>query len=122
VVEFAEQNLNRMRFAGFALVPSMTIQPVALDTVAELIAEVALGVSSPAVVEVAGPQQTTLWAMTRALPGPKPVAVPMPIPGRLGRSFAHGALLPVDDVEVRGPSFDAWLRKRTDEDGRRSSD
>ena len=36
--EFARQNLHRMRLGAVAVVPAMTVQPVALDTVAEVIA------------------------------------------------------------------------------------
>jgi hypothetical protein len=50
--------------------------------------------------------------MTTALPHPGVVPVPMPIPGRTGRAFRDGALLPAGDVEVVGPTFDEWLAAR----------
>ncbi|RIJ22365.1 hypothetical protein DZF93_12045, partial [Clavibacter michiganensis subsp. insidiosus] len=64
-----------------------------------------LGARPGPVVEVAGPEVTTLWEMTRALEDPGARPVPLPIPGRLGRAFARGALLPGSDVEVVGPRF-----------------
>lgn len=107
--EFAAQNLERLRVGPIAFVPRMTIAPVSLEAVATVVAEVATGRRSAPVVEVAGPETTSLWAMTTALPHPGVVPVPMPIPGRTGRAFRDGALLPADDVEVVGPTFHEWL-------------
>lgn len=103
--EFARQNVERMRFGPVALVPAMRIQPVALDAVAAVVADVALGARTGPVVEVAGPEVMTLWEMTRGLDGPGARPVPLRIPGRLGRAFAGGALLPGSAVEVVGPRF-----------------
>lgn len=108
--EFARQNTERMRFGPFVLVPGMTIAPVSLDAVAGVIADVAVGARTAPVVEVAGPETTTLWAMTRALGLPGLVPVPLRIPGRTGRAFRVGALLPERHVEVVGPRFSEWLR------------
>jgi cation diffusion facilitator CzcD-associated flavoprotein CzcO len=110
--EFAEQNLERMRRGRVALVPGMTIRPVALDAVAAAVAESALGSPSDATVEVCGPETTTLWRMTTALPSRSVIPVPLPIPGRLGRAFRDGALLPDQDTRVVGPRFDDWLASR----------
>ena len=107
--EFAGQNLDRLRFGPLAAVPGMTIKPVALDAVAAVIAESALGIRSGALIEVSGPEITTLWKMTMALPGRKVVPVPLPIPGRMGRAFRDGALVPRGDAEVIGPRFGEWL-------------
>ncbi|PYY39028.1 NADH(P)-binding protein [Curtobacterium sp. MCPF17_046] len=107
--EFARQNLERMRFGPIALVPGMTIAPVALDAVAAVIAAVVVGERSAREVEVAGPNTTTLWNMTKALPEPGAIPVLLPIPGRMGRAFRAGALLPGRDTEVVGPGFREWL-------------
>ena len=107
--EFAGQNLTRLRFGRLALVPGMTIQPVALDSVARVIADVAVGDRTAALVEVAGPERTTLWDMTTALRQHAVRPVPLPIPGRMGRAFRAGALLPAAEVETTGPRFEEWL-------------
>lgn len=107
--EFARQNLDRMRFGPVALVPGMTIAPVALDAVATVIADVAVGERSAREIEVAGPDTTTLWTMTKALPGPGVTPVPLPIPGRMGRAFRGGTLLPARETEVVGPRFQDWI-------------
>lgn len=107
--EFAEQYAERFRIGRFALVPGMTVAPVALDTVAAVIGEVVTGARPGARVEVAGPQVTTLRAMTEALPGRAGHIVPVRLPGALGRAFRDGSLLPGPEAEIVGPSFDEWL-------------
>lgn len=107
--EFAGQNLDRMRFGPFALVPRMTIRPVALDTVAEVIADCALGQRAGSHHEIAGPDVTTLWEMTKQLPNKGVTPVPLPIPGRMGRAFHCGAMVPGKNADVAGPSFAEWL-------------
>lgn len=107
--EFARQNLERLRVGPVALVPGMTIAPVALDAVAAVVADVVVGDRGGPVVEVAGPERTTLWSMTTALPDPGVRPVPLWIPGRTGRAFRDGALLPAPGTEVVGPRFDDWL-------------
>jgi hypothetical protein len=107
--EFAGQNLDRMRFGPLALVPGMTIKPVALDAVADVIAECAVGKRIGTSYEVAGPEVMTLGEMTKRLPGKHVLPVAMPIPGSMGRAFRNGALLPASSVEVVGPRFSDWL-------------
>ena len=106
--EFAAQNAERFRLGRMALVPGMAVAPVALDSVAGVVGEVVTGTRRGSRFEVAGPQVTTLRAMTEALPALAPHVVPMRIPGALGRAFRDGALLPGPDVEIVGPSFDEW--------------
>lgn len=110
--EFARQNTERLRVGPVALVPAMTIAPVALDAVAAVVVDVVTGVRGGPVVEVAGPETTTLWAMTRALPGLPVRPVRMPLPGPTGRAFRDGALLPAAGTEVVGPRFADWLASR----------
>ncbi|SJM69171.1 NADH(P)-binding protein [Gulosibacter sp. 10] len=109
--EFAEQNLERMRFGPIALVPAMLLQPVALDAVAAVLADCALGRREGDLHNIVGPDRMTLWEMTRQLPtegSPKPV--PLRIPTRYGRAFHQGAFLPRRDFETHGPRFAEWLR------------
>ncbi len=107
--EFAEQNAGRFRVGRFVLVPGMTVAPVALGTVAAVVGDVVTGKRSGRRVEVAGPQVTTLRAMTEALPDPVGRIVPVRLPGALGRAFRDGALLPGPEAEIVGPSFDEWV-------------
>jgi uncharacterized protein YbjT (DUF2867 family) len=107
--EFARQNRDRMTVGPIALVPTMTIRPVALRVVASVIAECALGIRGGDFYEVAGPEVTTLWEMTKRLPDKQAVPVPLTIPTRTGRAFKDGVLVPGSGVETRGPSFAQWL-------------
>jgi len=110
--EFVDQNLERMKVGPFALVPGMTIAPVALDAVASVIADVAVGDRTEPDVEVAGPETTTLWEITKAAPHGGITPVPLRIPGSMGRAFRAGVLLPGARAEVRGPGFQEWLAAR----------
>jgi hypothetical protein len=106
--EFAGQNLERMKLGPIAAVPGMTIKPVALDAFAAVVAECALGLRSGSTAEVSGPDVTTLWRMTMALAERRVIPVPLPIPGRMGKAFRDGVLLPGSHAEVVGPRFAEW--------------
>lgn len=110
--EFAGQNLDRMKVGPWAFVPAMTIQPVALDAVADVIADVATGARVGVLHEVAGPEAMTLWDMTMQLPGKSVTPIPLRIPSRYGRAFRDGTLLPASDVDVIGPRYAEWLIAR----------
>lgn len=107
--EFAEQNLERLRVGPVSLIPQMTIQPVALTSAAEVIADFAVGKRTGAIADFAGPEIMTLWDMTKQLPTKAPVIAPLPLPGRLGRAFRGGACVPGSGAEVIGPKFSKWL-------------
>jgi uncharacterized protein YbjT (DUF2867 family) len=110
--EFAQQNLDRMKLGPISLVPQMTIKPVALDAVANVVADHANGHRTGTFSEITGPEVTTLWSMTKQLPGKRVTPLPMPIPGRMGRAFRDGTLVPGRAAEVVGPSFTEWLSAR----------
>lgn len=108
--EFAQQNASRFGFGPIVLVPSMAIQPIALDAVAAVVADLALGQRADERVDVAGPDRTTLWHLTRAISAGRPLlAIPLPFVGRAGTGFRHGALLPEQGVEIHGPHLQDWL-------------
>ncbi|MEZ3160986.1 hypothetical protein AB1K54_10640 [Microbacterium sp. BWT-B31] len=111
--DFAGQNLDRMKLGPFAIVPAMTIQPVALDAVADVIADAATGARLGVLHEVAGPEVTTLWDMTTQLPDKRVTPIPLRIPSRYGRAFRDGTLLPAPGVEVIGPHYADWLNTRS---------
>lgn len=107
--EFARQNVDRMRVGPLAVVPAMTVQPIALTSVADVVAQCVAGERSEGSYDLAGPEVTTLWEMTRALPDQPRLLAPLPVPGRAGKAFREGALLPGPDAEVLGPTFEEWL-------------
>jgi nucleoside-diphosphate-sugar epimerase len=104
--EFARQNLDRLGVGPLRLVPRMRVRPVALDAVAEVAAQRCLGERSFDRLDLCGPEVTTLWEMTRELPPPKGILVPVPA----GRALRDGTLLPGPDAEVVGPRYSQWLR------------
>jgi uncharacterized protein YbjT (DUF2867 family) len=110
--EFAAQNLERMKFGPVALVPRMTVKPLALEAVADVIAACATGARTGRLVELAGPEVMTLWEMTEQLPHKPVKPLPLPIPGKMGRAFRDGVLAPGDGTEVVGPRFSEWLRTK----------
>lgn len=112
--EFAEQNLERMRLGPVVAVPTMRIRPVALDAVADVLADVALGRRTGESHDLIGPEELTLWEMTRrvAADRPRTVTVPLPLPGRMGRAFRDGTLGRAAGAEVVGPTFEEWLAAR----------
>lgn len=110
--EFAQQNLDRMKLGPISLVPQMTIKPLALDAVADVIADFATGIRGGTFHELAGPEVITLWDMTKQLQETAPFPLPMPIPGRMGQAFREGRLVPGKDTEVIGPSFSEWLESK----------
>ncbi len=111
--EFPQQNLQRMRLGPVAFVPTMTIKPIALDAVAAVIADCATGSRTGALQEVAGPEVTTLWEMTKQRSDRRVAPIPLALPTGYGRAFDNGALLPGDGVEVIGPRYAEWLTRAT---------
>lgn len=110
--EFARQSVDRMRVGPLAVVPAMTVQPIALASVAEVVAQCVAGERPERSHDLAGPEVTTLWTMTRALPDQPPLLAPLPVPGRAGKAFRDGGLLPGPDAEILGPTFEEWLAIR----------
>ena len=114
--EFAAQNQQRMRLGSVCIVPAMSIQPVALDAVARVIADEALADQALAdgardLVEVTGPEVMTLQQLTLATCPRRPQPVEVRIPTPYGRAFTHGALLPPDGVPVVGPTLSEWISR-----------
>lgn len=107
--DFAGQTLQRMKFGPFAIVPSMRMQPIALDAVAAVIADTAAGEPSQ-LREVAGPEVMTLWELTKQIPHPGIIPIPLAIPTGYGKAFRQGALVPDDTVPVAGPTLAEWLK------------
>lgn len=110
--EFAGQNQQRMKVGPVSIVPAMQIQPVALDAVAETIAEEALSDRPHDLVEVAGPETMTLQELTRATCPPSPRPVVVTIPTTYGKAFTNGALLPPPTTPIVGPVLSDWLASR----------
>lgn len=110
--DFAEQALGFARLGPVSLVPRMLSRPVAARVVAErLVGHVEAGPAGRA-RDVVGPQDEVVADLSRRLlraRGSLRGVVEVALPGAYGRGLASGVLRGGPDVEVRGPSFDAWL-------------
>lgn len=113
---FPRQVVDRLARGPVMPVPNMLIRPVALDSVAEAVAEIVVGKREREHACLCGPEDMTLAQMVAALEGRPAVRIPVPLPGA-ARVARTGGLLPTGGVEVVGPRYADWLR--TYPDGRR---
>jgi len=109
--EFAAQMLDRR--GPFVIAPKMLSQPVALAEVAVHLVELAHGRPSGLAPELAGPdEQLRMQDMVRQLSrirnGRRPV-IPIGLPGKVGKQFTGGALLPTGPGPRGTVTFAAWL-------------
>lgn len=108
--ELAATMLDRFRLGGWAVVPSMLIQPVAAVAAAEFLADlVEQGRGAGEVAHLAGPHQHDLAELARRIadqraPGTRVLAAPI-LPARL----RTGALLPRGSVRLDPRTFAEWL-------------
>ncbi len=110
--EFPAQILARTRKGPVAVVPAMRIQPVAARSAAGVVVEACVSPAVPGPVEVAGPEQTDLVSMARAVVrhrGARVAVVPVRVPGGAGKAIRSGGLLPSPGVRLVGPTFAQWL-------------
>jgi uncharacterized protein YbjT (DUF2867 family) len=98
-------------------VPRAALQTVASAEVARVVADVAEGRPRLGRVEVAGPEVTDardLARTWRSVTGRRALLIPVPLPGKLGRSLRGGALT-ARHPDVRGVTgFAAWLEASRD--------
>ena len=108
--EFVRLTLGQVP-GPIAIVPRMRLQPIASAEVAAVLAEVALGSPAPA-GDLAGPRPENLAEVARRLLSRgqrrKPL-LELPIPGRVGRAWAAGELLPTGPAMLGTITFDDWL-------------
>ena len=80
----------------------MKVKPVALDAVAEVIAENIVGERPATSLDVAGPEIKTLWDMTEKVRRRGIVQVPLLPPGTTWRASRDGRLVPDPKVAEIG--------------------
>jgi uncharacterized protein YbjT (DUF2867 family) len=111
--EFAGQILMWGRAGDLSRVPEMLVQPIAVASVATVLAHLALADGPPASVsEVAGPHVEQLVDMAARLAERRddPVKVEgVADPSPDGQAIAAGALLPGPGAAIIGPTFQEWL-------------
>lgn len=110
--EFAAQVISWMRKGPIALVPRMTVQTIAARSVGAVLAEVAAGEPLDAILDIAGPEVTTLPARARAVLKARHrrlLVLPVPVPGQAGKQMRAGGQLPPAGARIEGPRFRDWL-------------
>ena len=109
--EFAEQILQRVP-GPLAVVPRLTVQPVAVREVAEALVALAAGEPQQAAPDLAGPRVESLPDMARRLIATGTVrrrpVVSLWLPGPM----AHGGLLPVGPGPRGVQTYEQWLAGR----------
>ncbi len=110
--EFAAQMLQRAT-GPLALIPRMSIQPVAAREVAAALVELAFGDPTHRISELAGPRDEELVDCARRLAAAsdrRPRVVGIRPPGAAGRAMAGGSLRSDDPDAQRGSvDFETWL-------------
>ncbi len=112
-LEFAAQLLDRMR-GPVVFVPGMRIQPVAAREVGEKLAEIAVGDPIGRSPDMAGPREELLIDLVREVlraRSQRRLAVPMRLPGAVGRQMAGGGLLPEGEGPRGTETFAEYLAR-----------
>lgn len=112
--EFPELVLGQVP-GPLAVVPRQRIRPVAAREVAAELLRLVADEPQRKVLEFAGPEEHDLIALarrvSRGLGASRPV-VEVPLPGRVGRAMAGGALLPGSAARIGRQTFDEWYEER----------
>ena len=90
------------RFSPVLLAPAVPLQPVAVEEVADRLAELAEGPAAGRVADIAGPEQlrmTELAHQWRSAKGSRRPVVPLRLPGKIFGGYAGGGVL------VPGPAY-----------------
>jgi uncharacterized protein YbjT (DUF2867 family) len=110
--EFAPQMLEHA-IGPFVLAPAMLTQPVAAREVAAELVRIAEGPPQGHATEMAGPEKLLMSDMVRRLlraRGLRRVAVPLRLPGAIGRAQRAGGLLPLGEAKLGQVPYAEWLR------------
>jgi uncharacterized protein YbjT (DUF2867 family) len=98
--------------------PAMPLQPVAAADVARVLADVAESDPRGGRISVAGPQVASMRELARtwrAATGRSAALLPVPLPGRLGRTLRTGGLT-TQSADVTGQTtFASWLESELSE-------
>lgn len=110
--ELVSRSFEQASRWGIVPLPRVRVQPVACEEVAVTVADVAEGEPLRGQLQVAGPQIEDVRALARSwakVTGRRLVALPILLPGRLGRALRGGALT-AEHPDVSGrTAFVGWL-------------
>lgn len=108
--EFAEQNARGI--GPWAFVASMRSRPLAAESVARRLVEIAEGAPLGFAPELAGPDELRMADLARMAfetHGEQRVVFELPLPGKFGRALRSGAILPRADAQIDDVSYEDWL-------------
>lgn len=111
--EFAEQ--NAMALGPWRILPRMRSRPLAAETVAERLLEIAEGSPLGNAPDLAGPDEIAMAELLREIlraRGERPRVLEVPLLGGFGRALRDGSILPGPEAEIRGPSAAEWIAAR----------
>jgi len=116
--EFVEQLMQWGTQGEVSYVPPMRTQLVAARTVAEALADLAIGSDGATISEIAGPREERLAEMAALLAARDGGAITVSeMPADSDdpdlQVYASGALLPGPDAKLAGPTFEHWLEQRS---------
>ena len=106
--DIARQAIDWGRDGDTTTVPDLSIQPIDVAAMVEVVLDVATGTRDGDVVEVGGPRAEHLAAMSTAYVGYEGEHVQV-VAGPVGEAVRDGILLPGPDAVLVGPTFDEWL-------------
>jgi len=105
---------SAQRFLPLLLAPSVKLQPIAVEDIADRLAELATAQPAGRVPDIGGPEQRSVpdlaRAWKRAADASRPV-VPLRLPGKTFRAYASGAAMPTGTPYGR-QTFEDFLTKR----------
>lgn len=113
--EFVGQLVDWGRQGDVSYVPKMRTQLVAARTVAEALADLAVGTGSPAagpIAEIAGPREESMVDAAKMLISHRGDSVTIKAvsdPGDVDHLNETGGLLPSPHATLAGPAFEEWL-------------
>lgn len=109
--EFAEQ--YAVKTGPWRALPEMRCQPVAAETVAKRLVELASEFSQRQALEIAGPDRMSMADVLRtrlAAKGESRRVVELALPGAFGKALRDGTLIPSSKALIAGPSCAEWAR------------
>ncbi len=109
--EFALQ--TGVPLGPWLLVPRMRSRPLAAETVAARLVELAGEPPGGNAPDLAGPDEMYMGEVARAVfaaQRQKTRVIELPLPGRFGRSLRNGDILPGTEAQIAGPGLAEWLR------------
>ncbi|WP_020386266.1 SDR family oxidoreductase [Kribbella catacumbae] len=114
--DLIDQVFTAQRFLPLLLAPSIKLQPIAVEDIADRLAELVTAQPAGRVPDIGGPEQRSVPDLARAWKhaanASRPV-LPLRLPGKIFRSYASGSAM-TTGTPYGHQTFDDYLTKRFD--------